>query len=103
MLKICFFIYDKASYFYSMIPERLIGETGILQWLVMGLCCADCARKIGESVGAIAGVKRARIDFERGELHIDVADEEQAPRIRREAHRRARRVVKGARVVAGEL
>ncbi len=89
-------------------PEIIINEKGVDKtsrriWLVMGLCCADCARRIGESVGAIEGVKRARIDFERGELHIDVADEEQAPRIRREAHRRARRVVKGARVVAGEL
>ncbi len=89
-------------------PEIVIGEKMLNApdrkiWLVMGLCCADCAGKIEESIGRISGVTRARVDFDRGELRLELENTKQAPRVLRESRRRARLVVKGVRVRSREL
>ncbi|MBN2352727.1 MAG: heavy metal translocating P-type ATPase [Spirochaetales bacterium] len=86
-----------------VIGEKMLNASDRKIWLVMGLCCADCARTIEESIGRIEGVSRARVDFGRGELRLDLENEKQAPRVLRESKRRARLVVKGARVRSREL
>jgi Cd2+/Zn2+-exporting ATPase len=86
-----------------VIGEKMLDRPDRRIWLVMGLCCESCARKIEESIGRIEGVERARVDFGRGEIHLDVADDRQAGRVLRESRRRARLVVKGVRVSAREL
>jgi Cd2+/Zn2+-exporting ATPase len=86
-----------------IITEKKVDQAARQIWLVMGLCCADCALKIEAAINGIAGVDRARVDFGRKELHLELADAAQAPRVYRESRQRARQVVKGVRFTSGEM
>ena len=51
---------------------------------VSGMDCADCARHIEEAVGALPGVRAARVNFALATLHIETAGPADLPAIQRQ-------------------
>lgn len=71
-------------------PDVVLSEKEILQpgkkvIFLLGLCCADCARKIETQVSGIEGVKSASIDFVSQKLTIEALDKKNLPAVIRQA------------------
>jgi Cd2+/Zn2+-exporting ATPase len=66
------------------VAETMEGEIRIPGKKILylhGLCCPDCARKIEEAAGGIAGVKHASLDFAMQRLTIEAWDQHNLPEI----------------------
>lgn len=55
------------------------------QYILEGLCCGDCARKIEARVSQLKGVKAVSLDFVSQKLTIEASDEKNLPSIIRQA------------------
>ena len=65
--------------------EKEISQPGIKTLYLLGLCCADCARKIEAQVNKIEGVKTATLDFVSQRLTVEATDKNNLPAIIRQA------------------
>ncbi len=68
-----------------VMKEKEITQPGQKVLYLLGLCCADCGRKIESRVGGLQGVKRTSLDFVSQKLTIEVLDKKDLPSIVRQA------------------
>lgn len=68
-----------------VMSEKELAQPGQKILYLLGLCCADCARKIEEQVNRIEGVKTASLDFVSQKLTIEALDKKNLPSIIRQA------------------
>ncbi len=70
---------------HVVMSEKELAQPGQKILYLLGLCCADCARKIEEQVNRIEGVKTASLDFVSQKLTIEAMDKKNLPSIIRQA------------------
>lgn len=68
-----------------VMSEKELAQPGQKILYLLGLCCADCARKIEEQVNRIEGVKTASLDFVSQKFTIEALDKKNLPSIIRQA------------------
>jgi len=81
-----------------IVKEKMVAGGGRKMYLLLGLCCAECALAIEEKIRNIPGVTRAKIDFGKKQLFVDMDDEDRARLIEKEAQEKAESVVRGIRI-----